>query len=154
MNTASPPRNTRVPHPARVPAEPPGRVEVTHVANRAFAVFVHDHELTVDQLVEAGGEPRRAHAGGAVRRLPASCVASDAARFLQLLEQPYQRLRVRADFAAAGGPSPRIASLRLRILLPDPLAPAVLESLRAVVGHCAVHTLLRVPPEVSVEFVS
>ncbi|WP_405653212.1 OsmC family protein [Streptomyces sp. NBC_00019] len=95
MNTASPPRNTRVPPPARVPAEPPGRLEVTHVANRAFAVFVRDHELTVDQPVEAGGDNDGPTPVELFVASLASCVASGAARFLQLLGQPYPHLRVR-----------------------------------------------------------
>lgn len=152
MNMTSPPRDARVPHPARVPAEPPGRIEVTHVSNRALAVFVRDHELTVDQPTEAGGDNDGPTPVELFVASLASCVASDAARFLQLLDQPYQHLRVKADFATADGLSPRVTSLRLRILLPDRLAPVVLENLRALVGHCAVHTTLRVPPEVSVEF--
>ncbi|MFR0354706.1 OsmC family protein [Streptomyces sediminimaris] len=151
MQTVSPARDTRSLRPRRGIAEPPGQIEVTHVADRAFALFVRDHELTVDQPLEAGGDNDGPTPVELFVASLASCVASDAVRFLQLLDQPYEHLRVKTDFALADDPAPHITAIRVRILLPAPVTPALAEGLHAVVGRCAVHNTLHAPPEVTVE---
>ncbi|GAQ50350.1 OsmC family protein [Streptomyces acidiscabies] len=151
MNQLSPARDTDVLMPRRALAEPPGLIEVTHVANRAFALFVRDHELTVDQPVEEGGDNDGPTPLELFVSALASCAASDATRFLRLLDQPYEHLRVKADFTLADGPAPRITGIRLRVLPPTPLTAVLEQSLRAVVGRCAVHNSLCAPPGITVE---
>ncbi|WP_405876900.1 OsmC family protein [Streptomyces sp. NBC_01136] len=46
----------------------------------------------------------------------------------------------------------RVASIRIRILLPVELSPTRREGLRAGVDHCTVHNTLRLPPDVTVSF--
>ncbi|MGW3151829.1 OsmC family protein [Streptomyces sp. NPDC001177] len=57
-----------------------------------------------------------------------------------------------ATFTMADDPPARVASGRLRVLVPHELSRARLEALRAVVDHCTVHNTLRQPPEVRIEF--
>ncbi|WP_367321835.1 OsmC family protein [Streptomyces sp. HUAS ZL42] len=71
----------------------PGRIEVIHVADRAFALSVRDPELTVDQPVGAGGDNDGPTPVELFVAALASCVACDAVRFLQLLpgaSKPHQ----------------------------------------------------------------
>ncbi|MDN3028986.1 OsmC family protein [Streptomyces sp. S.PB5] len=152
MTTASPARIPRTLTPDRAIAEPPGRIEATHIADRAFALFVRDHELTVDQPVETGGDNDGPTPVELFVASLTACVASDATRFLQLLNQPYEHLRVKADFALADETAPRITTIHIRILPPAPLTPVLQQGLHAVVGRCAVHNTLHMPPEVTVEF--
>jgi len=151
VNQLSPARDTGTGTSRRALAEPPGRIEVTHVADRAFALFVRDHELTVDQPVERGGDNDGPTPAELLVAAVASCAASDSARFLQLLDQPYEHLRVKADFTLTEGSGPRITAVRLRILPPAPLTPLLEQSLRVAVGRCAVHNCLNGPPEIAVE---
>ncbi|PWI17956.1 osmotically inducible protein OsmC [Streptomyces sp. Act143] len=151
MSTASPPRAPRTARSARALAEPPGRIEVTHVADRAFALFIREHELSVDQPVEAGGDNDGPTPVELFVAALAACVAADAVRFLQLLDQPYDHLRVKTDFRMTDDGAPRVSAVRLRILLPAPLSRVLREGLHAVVGRCAVHNTLCVPPEVTIE---
>ncbi|MGW3104314.1 OsmC family protein [Streptomyces sp. NPDC001100] len=152
MTTISPTRDSHVPHTVHATAAPPGRIEVAHVADHAFAALVRGHELTLDEPVEAGGN----NDGPTVVELfvtsLASCVACDAVRFLRLLHLPYDHLRVKAEFATAQDAAPRLSSVRIRLLLPAPLNPVLRETLCAVVGRCAVHNTPHVSPEVTVEF--
>jgi len=152
MSRTSPARDTAVLRPDRTLAQPPGHVEVTHIADQAFAVFVRDHELTVDQPVESGGDndgptPVELFVASLV-----SCVAYYAGRFLQRHHLPYEHLRVKADFTMADAPPARVTSVSMRILLPTELSAARQKALRAVVDHCTVHNTLRQPPDVTVEF--
>ncbi|MFJ9539175.1 OsmC family protein [Streptomyces sp. NPDC101225] len=151
MNVASPARDTHFPHPARTVAGPPGRIEVTHVADRALALFVRDHEITVDQPVEAGGDDDGPTPVELFVASLSACVASDAVRFLQLLHLPYDHLRVKTEFSAVDDPAPHIKNVHVRILLPVQLSPVLREGLHAVVGRCAVHNTLRMPPEIAVD---
>ncbi|MHC5906771.1 OsmC family protein [Streptomyces sp. S6] len=151
MNQISSARDTDAGTSRRALAEPPGRIEVTHVADRAFALFVRDHELTVDQPVERGGDDDGPTPVELLVAAVASCAASDSARFLQLLDQPYEHLRVKADFTLAGGPGPRLTAVRVRVLPPAPLTPLLEQSLRVAIGRCAVHNCLNGPPEITVE---
>ncbi|MEV0740226.1 OsmC family protein [Streptomyces sp. NPDC050549] len=152
MTATSPTRDSRFPYSAHSVTASPGRIEVAHVSDHLFAALVRGHELTVDEPVEAGGDNDGPTAVELFVTSLASCAACDAVRFLRLLHLPYDQLRVEADFATAQDGAPRLLSVRIRILLPAPLNPVLRETLCAVVGRCAVHNTLRVPPEVTVEF--
>ncbi|MFF5015015.1 OsmC family protein [Streptomyces sp. NPDC001165] len=82
----------------------------------------------------------------------ASCVAYYAGRFFERHHLDREQLRVLADFTMADDRPARIASVRLRVLVPHELSGARLEALRAVVDHCTVHNTLRQPPEIQIEF--
>nr|WSY50440.1 OsmC family protein [Streptomyces sp. NBC_00886] len=151
MPTTSPTRDSHFPPSVQAVAVPPGRIEVAHVADHAFAALVRGHELTVDEPVEAGGDNDGPTAVELFVTCLASCVACDAVRFLRFLHLPYDYLRVKAEFATAEDVAPRLSSVRIGILLPAPLNPVLRESLCAVVGRCAVHNTLHVPTEVTVE---
>jgi hypothetical protein len=44
----------------------------------------------------------------------------------------------------------RVATITLRLLVPEPLEPNRRRALLAVVDHCTVHNSLRTPPEVRI----
>ncbi|WP_329268342.1 OsmC family protein [Streptomyces sp. NBC_01451] len=151
MNTKSSARDAGIPRPAQTIAEPPGQIQVTHVADQAYAVFVRGHELTVDQPVEAGGDDDGPTPVELFVVSLATCVAYYAGRFLQRHQLPYDQLQVRTEYDMADDRPARVAAVRLRILLPVRLSHARQEALRAVVDHCTVHNTLRMPPEITVE---
>ncbi|QIB47479.1 MULTISPECIES: OsmC family protein [Streptomyces] len=125
-------------------------VDVTHVAGQAYAVFIRDHELTVDQPVVAGGGDDGPTPVELFVSSLAACVAYYAGRFLQRHHLPCEGLRVRAEFDMADDRPARVAAVRMRILLPVRLSEARRRALRAVVNHCTVHNSLRQPPEITV----
>jgi uncharacterized OsmC-like protein len=151
MNTTSSARDAGIPRPAQAIVQPPGQIEVIHVSDQAYAVFVRDHQLTVDQPVEAGGDNEGPTPVELFVVSLAACVAYYAGRFLQRHHLPYDQLQVRTEFDMADDRPARVAAVRMRIMLPVQLSEARQEGLRAVVDHCTVHNTLRIPPEITVE---
>ncbi|KUF12911.1 osmotically inducible protein OsmC [Streptomyces silvensis] len=125
-------------------------IDVTHVAEQTYAVFIRDHELTVDQPFSAGGDDDGPTPVELFVSSLASCVAYYAGRFLQRHRLSYEGLRVRAEFDMADDRPTRVAAVRMRILLPVRLSESRRRALYAVVNHCTVHNSLRQPPEISV----
>ncbi|MEV3858178.1 OsmC family protein [Streptomyces sp. NPDC050095] len=148
LPTSSPRIGRVAPHPPT--SEPSAHIEVTHIANQAYAVFIRDHELTVDQPTEAGGDNDGPTPVELFVTSLASCVAYYAGRFLQRHHVAYDHLRVTADFDMADDRPARVAAVRLGLQLPVELSTARREGLRAVVDHCTVHNSLRRPPEVTI----
>ncbi|MGW6268406.1 MULTISPECIES: OsmC family protein [unclassified Streptomyces] len=148
MNNVFPAREVPL---RRAPIAPEGRIDVTHVSGPSYAVFVRDHELTVDQPVEAGGDNDGPTPVELFVASLAACVAYYAGQFLQRHHLPYENLRVRTEFDMAGDRPPRVAAVRMRIQTPGPLTAARQEALRAVVDHCTVHNSLRRLPRISVD---
>ncbi|MEU5439879.1 OsmC family protein [Streptomyces griseofuscus] len=136
----------------RTTALPEGHVEVCHLGGCAFKVGVRGHALVIDQPVEAGGGDRGPTPVEVLVVSLASCVAYYAGRFLERHHIDRQRLRVSADFTMADDRPARVAAVRMRIFLPEGLSEAMLQALRAVVDHCTVHSTLRQPPQVTIEF--
>ncbi|MBO1333019.1 OsmC family protein [Streptomyces sp. VRA16 Mangrove soil] len=136
---------------ARSVAEPPGRVEVTHVAHQAYAVFVRDHEFTVDQPSDAGGDNEGPTPVELFVASLASCVAYYAGRFLQRHDLPYEHLRVSADFTMADDRPARIADVCITVRPPSGLSAARLAGLLAVARHCTVHNTLEEPPRITLD---
>ncbi|MFH8775812.1 OsmC family protein [Streptomyces sp. NPDC017958] len=143
MMTSSSPPSTSV---------PAHQVQVSHLKSQAFAVTVRGHTLITDQPAEAGGDDRGPTPVEVLVVSLASCVAYYAGRFLERHHLDREQLRVLADFTMADDRPARIASVRLRVLVPHELTRARLDALRAVVDHCTVHNTLRQPPEIRIEF--
>ncbi|MFE1312466.1 OsmC family protein [Streptomyces sp. NPDC058755] len=139
-----------IPPPATsVPAH---QVQVSHLKSHAFAVTVRGHTLVTDQPVAAGGDDRGPTPVEVLVVSLASCVAYYTGRFFERHHLDLEQLSVLADFTMADDRPARIASVRLRVLVPHELSGARLEALRAVVDHCTVHNTLRQPPEIQIEF--
>ncbi|MFD9903669.1 OsmC family protein [Streptomyces sp. NPDC059063] len=132
-------------------APAPQHVDVTHVAGQAYAVYIRDHELTVDQPILAGGDDDGPTPVELFVSSLATCVAYYAGRYLQRHHLPCDNLRVRAEFEMAEDRPTRVAAVRMRVLLPLRLSETRQRALRAVVHHCTVHNSLRQPPEVTVQ---
>ncbi|WP_257153857.1 OsmC family protein [Streptomyces lunaelactis] len=120
------------------------------MSGQSYAVFVRDHELTVDQPVDAGGSDEGPTPVELFVSSLASCAAYYAGRFLERQHLPNESLRVRAEFDMADDRPARVSAVRMRIELPEEIGTVRRRSLLAVVDHCTVHNSLRVPPEVSV----
>ncbi len=125
-------------------------IDVTHVAGQAYAVFVREHELTVDQPVAAGGDDDGPTPVELFVSSLAACVAYYAGRFLERHHVSCEGLRVRAEFDMADDRPARVGAVRMRIVLPARLSEARRRALCAVVNHCTVHNSLRRPPEITV----
>jgi uncharacterized OsmC-like protein len=148
MNGSTTVRGVRVLH--RVDAAPPGCIDVTHAGGQSYAVSVREHELTIDQPVEAGGDDDGPTPVELFVASLASCVAYYSGRYLQRHHLTYENLRVQAEFDMADDRPARVAAIRMRILLPVELDATRRKGLLAVVDHCTVHNSLRIPPEISV----
>lgn len=125
-------------------------IEVRHQHGDRFLVRVRDHTFTVDQPVEAGGDdigptPTELFVTGL-----ASCVGFYAERFLRRHEIDPQGLAVDCDYEMAPDRPARVASIQLRVILPDGFPDERRTALERVVAHCTVHNSLRTPPEVLV----
>ncbi|MEU7576047.1 OsmC family protein [Streptomyces sp. NPDC041068] len=88
MRDSTADQGSRTLHP--VVTAPAGRTDVTHVAGQAYAVFVREHELTVDQPVGAGGDNDGPTPVELFVSSFATCVAYYAGRFLQRHRLPYE----------------------------------------------------------------
>ncbi|WP_369386527.1 OsmC family protein [Streptomyces sp. CG1] len=111
--------------------------------------------MVTDQPVEAGGGDLGPTPVEVLVVSLATCVAHYAERFLARHHLEREHLCVMADFTMAEDRPARVASIRLRVLLPQEsreLSRARREALRAVVDHCTVHNTLRQPPWITVEF--
>ncbi|GGV32118.1 OsmC family protein [Streptomyces spectabilis] len=137
-------------HTPLLPASVAQHVDITHISGQAYAVFIRDHELTVDQPFTAGGDDDGPTPVELFVSSLATCVAYYAGQFLRRHHLPYENLRVRCEFDMAADRPARVAAVRLRLLLPVRLTATERRALRAVVDHCTVHNTLRQPPDVSV----
>jgi uncharacterized OsmC-like protein len=127
------------------------RIDVELERQDRYRIGVRGHEVWVDQPVEDGGAdsaptPTELFVAGL-----ASCVAFYAGRFLRRHGLPDDGLCVEADFAFATDRPARVASIGLRVQLPEGVPDERRASLLAVIEHCTVHTSIVRPPEISFE---
>ncbi|HET6861046.1 MAG TPA: OsmC family protein, partial [Streptomyces sp.] len=97
----------------RTDAPPSGHVDVTHVDGQSYALTVREHQLTVDQPLDAGGNNDGPTPVELFVASLASCVAYYAGRFLQRHHHPCENLRVQAEFDMAEDRPARVAAVRL-----------------------------------------
>jgi putative redox protein len=115
-----------------------------------FSIGVRGHELVVDQPVADGGEDDGPTPTELFVASLAACVGFYARRFLARHDLDPTGLRVDADFTMSTDRPARVASVTLRLIIPQPLDPNRRRALLAVVDHCTVHNSIRTPPEVHV----
>jgi putative redox protein len=128
----------------------PESMTVRHEDKNRFAVAVRGHELVVDQPGRDGGgdagpTPTELFVAGL-----ASCVAFYAGRFLARHDVSPGGLAVTCDWEMAVDRPARVASIRVRIDLPDGFPPELRDRLVAVATHCTVHNSLERAPQVDI----
>jgi putative redox protein len=122
-------------------------LSVTHQNGDRFQLRVRGHRLACDQPLADGGTDQ----GPTPTELfVGSLAACYARRFLARHHLEAAGLRVEADFTMSPNRPAWVATVTLRLLLPQPLAENRRRALLAVVDHCTVHNSLRTPPEVRV----
>ena len=125
-------------------------LSVTHQAGDRFQLQVRGHRLLCDQPEADGGDDQGPTPTELFVASLAACVAFYARRFLARHHLDTTGLRVEAAFTLSADRPARVATITLRLLLPQPLEDNRRRALLAVVDHCTVHNSLRIPPEVRV----
>ena len=125
-------------------------LSVTHQNNDRFQLQVRGHRLTCDQPPADGGTDQGPTPTELFVASLAACVGFYARRFLARHHLDADGLRVEAAFTMSPDRPARVATITLRLLLPQPLEPNRRRALLAVVDHCTVHNSLRTPPEVRI----
>jgi putative redox protein len=125
-------------------------LSVTHQAGDRFQLQVRGHRLLCDQPEADGGDDQGPTPTELFVASLAACVAFYARRFLARHDLEATGLRVETAFTMSPDRPARVATITLRLLLPQPLEDNRRRALLAVVDHCTVHNSLRIPPEVRV----
>ncbi len=112
-----------------------------------YAIGIRGHEVVVDQpdSGDSGPTPTELFVGAL-----ASCVAFYAGRFLERHGVAKDGLRVEGRWVFAGDRPARVASIDLRIGLPEGFPPELVDRLLAVATHCTVHNSISIPPVVAI----
>jgi putative redox protein len=125
-------------------------LSVAHQAGDRFELQVRGHRLLCDQPETNGGTDQGPTPTEVFVASLAACVGFYARRFLARHHLDAAGLRVEATFTMSADRPARVATITLRLLLPQPLEANRRRALLAVVDHCTVHNSLRIPPEVRV----
>jgi putative redox protein len=125
-------------------------LSVAHQERDRFELQVRGHRLLCDQPLADGGDDQGPTPTELFVGSLAACVAFYARRFLARHHLDAAGLRVEATFTMSADRPARVATITLRLLLPQPLEANRRRALLAVVDHCTVHNSLRIPPEVRV----
>jgi len=125
-------------------------LSVAHQAGDRFELQVRGHRLVCDQPVADGGTDQGPTPTELFVASLAACVGFYARRFLARHHLDTTGLRVQAAFTMSPDRPARVATITLRLLLPQPLAEHRRRAMLAVVEHCTVHNSIRTPPEVRV----
>jgi uncharacterized OsmC-like protein len=125
-------------------------LSVTHQAGDRFQLQVRGHRLVCDQPPADGGTDRGPTPTELFVASLAACVGFYARRFLARHQLDAAGLRVETHFTMSADRPARVATITLRLVVPQPLEEHRRRALLAVVDHCTVHNSLRTPPHVQV----
>ncbi|HEU5036403.1 MAG TPA: OsmC family protein [Nocardioides sp.] len=125
-------------------------VHVDHLGEDRFDIVVRGHHVVVDQPADLGGADEGPTPTELFVASLASCVAFYARRYLRRHDLPQEGLRVDADYDLTGGPA-RVASLRIRLEVPEGVPEQRRAALLGFASHCTVHNTLTHEPEIVVE---
>jgi putative redox protein len=129
-------------------------VEVRHVQDDRFEVQVREHRFVVDQPCDAGGDdlgptPTELFVAGL-----AACVGVYARRFMARHGLTTDGLGVDCTFQMAEDRPARVASVDLRVLLPESFPESRRQALLRVVDHCTVHNSILQAPAMRISVAS
>lgn len=127
----------------------PALLRVDYRTGDQFEISVRDHRILVDQPTDAGGEdlaptPTELFIAGL-----ASCVGFYARRYLRRHQLPTSGLAVEVSYELGTTPA-RVATVDMRIVVPQGVPDARRAALLAVASHCTVHNSITTPPDISI----
>ena len=125
-------------------------INVIHRDQDAFAIFVRDYVIQVDQpMPAAAGETGPTPVELFVAAL-AACVAHYACRHLRKEGLPYIGLEVGARHVLTGIPPQRISRLTLTVRPPSALREDEADGMIAAIEDCTITRSLLEPPDLEV----
>lgn len=122
---------------------------VSHLGADRFAIQVRDHQVLVDQPLDAGGEDTAPTPLELMLASLASCVGFYARRYLVRHGLPEEGLAVTAT-AEVGSRPARLTTIEIALAVPEGVPAERRDALLAVASACTVHNTLMTPPEVSI----
>lgn len=122
---------------------------VSHLGADRFAVQVRDHEVLVDQPVDAGGEDTAPTPLELMLASLASCVGYYARKYLARHGFPEEGLAVAASGEVGGRPA-RLTAIEVTLTVPEGVPADRRDALLAVASACTVHNTLMTPPEIRI----
>lgn len=128
-------------------------VIVRHLGGDRMSVNVRDHEIVIDQPIEAGGTDTGPTPVELFVASLAACVAHYARGYLHrhgLTENP---IDVQAEWSMGNAPA-RVADIELELTVPADVPAARLAGLYAIVSRCTVHNTLTSPPDVHLRVIT
>ena len=125
-------------------------LNVTHQTGDQFQLQVRGLRLLYDQPAADGGTDQGPAPTELFMASLAACVGFYARRFLARHHLEAAGLRVKAAYTMSPDRPAWVATITLRLLLPQPLEDNRRRALLAVVEHCTVHNSLRTPPQVRI----
>jgi uncharacterized OsmC-like protein len=125
---------------------------VSHLGADRFAVQVRDHEVLVDQPLDAGGQDSAPTPLELMLASLASCVGYYARKYLARHGLPEDGLAVAASGEVGGRPV-RLTSIEVSLTVPEGVPEERRGALLAVASACTVHNTLMTPPEVRIALV-
>ncbi len=127
---------------------------VRHEQADRFTISIRGHEITVDQPVEDGGEDTGPTPSELFVASLAGCVGFFAERFLVRHDIPTDGLGVHATYEYSEDAPSRVASIDVKLAIPDGFPESKLPALMKVVDRCTVHNSLRQAPQVRISTMS
>jgi uncharacterized OsmC-like protein len=125
-------------------------MSVRHQGGDRYRIAIRGHEVLVDQPVVDGGDdaaptPTELFVAGL-----ASCVAFYGGRYLRRHELPTDGFTVDAEFELAPDRPARVASIHIRVQVPDGFPEERREAFLAVLRHCTVHNSITLKPDIAI----
>lgn len=124
-------------------------ITIIHRDQDAFAIFVRDYVVQVDQPLPAGSETGPTPVELFVAAL-AACAAHFACRHLKKEGLPYIGLEVGARYLLSGAGPQRISRLTLTVRTPSRLRDEESAGMIAAIEDCTVTRSLLEPPRLEV----
>ncbi len=121
---------------------------VRHEQGDRFTISVRGHHISIDQPVEDGGDDMGPTPSELFVASLAGCVGFFAERFLVRHDISTEGLAVRATYDYAEDAPSRVASIDVRLVIPDGFPESKIPTLMRVVDRCTVHNSLRQVPQV------
>jgi uncharacterized OsmC-like protein len=125
-------------------------IHVEHEGGDRYLISIGDHQVLVDQPIDAGGTdagptPTEIWVAGL-----ASCVGFYGGRFLARHGIDAEGFEVDCAWEMAEGRPARVGRIDVSVRLPSGFPLAKRERFQAVIDHCTVHNSIEDPPEVSI----
>ncbi len=125
---------------------------IEHQDGYRFVAQAGNHQIVTDQPKEQGGQDTGPTPPEILAASLAFCVGVYAVAYAQKNKIGYQGLRVEIDWTTAKSPY-RIASFKMRLLMPGPVPEEHRGLLMQFVDQCLIKNTLLNPPQMETELV-